>query len=206
MRWLEYYGDIDEYGVDTAGVASDKLCDLPWHTAAGVPAHVERVRSHGHGYRGLYLNEHRRQGAKERNLRRSLAEVAFTEPLKSSKIPHTAPDVHLNLEWVHGFNSKQARQTVAYTGKGHIVYPAGALGVVYNIELKEQLYMNAHTDTILCLRAHVFPDKQTRCASGEAGKLPKVLVWTTGGPEAGKGPEVVACPKGFYKDGVSHVA
>ena len=66
--------------------------------------------------------------------------------------------------------------------------------------------MNAHTDTILCLRAHVFPDKQTRCASGEAGKLPKVLVWTTGGPEAGKGPEVVACLKGFHKDGVSHVA
>ena len=100
--------------------------------------------------------------------------VPFTEPTEvPSKIPDTAPDVHLNLEWVHGFNSKQSRQTVTYTGKGHIVYPAGALGVVYNIELKEQLYMNAHTDVILCMRTHVLPNKQTLCASGEAGKLPR---------------------------------
>lgn len=208
--WLEYYGDIDEYGVDTVGVTSDKLCEL-------IVAHGSRIYQRTlNDYAAMDLDTGGEAAVaiEDKGLMKEISSaqpwqsvVPFTEPTEvPSKIPDAAPDVHLNLEWVHGFNSKQARQTVTYTGKGHIVYPAGALGVVYNVELKEQLYINAHTDTILCMRAYVLPNKQTLCASGEAGRLPKVLVWTTGGPEAGKGPEVVACLKGFHKDGVAHVS
>jgi hypothetical protein len=95
---------------------------------------------------------------------------------------------------------------VTYTGRGEVVYPCGALGVVLSVDgpTPTQTYMNAHTDLVLCLRAHTLANKQTLVCSGEAGKVPKVLVWSTG--ERGRGPEVLACLKGFHRDGVAQVA
>lgn len=97
---------------------------------------------------------------------------------------------------------------VAYTGRGQVVYPCGALGVVLSVDgpAPTQAYMNAHTDLILCLRAHTLANQQTLVCSGEAGKRPKVLVWSTGGRTSASGPEVLACLKGFHQDGVAQVA
>jgi len=99
---------------------------------------------------------------------------------------------------------------VTYTARGQLIYPCGALGVVLTVDgtVKTQTYMNAHTDLILCLRAHTLANSQTLVCSGEAGKKPKVLVWSTGGAARNSktGPEVLACLKGFHQDGVGQVA
>jgi hypothetical protein len=75
---------------------------------------------------------------------------------------------------------------------------------VYNPETSEQQYFNAHTDLITCLRAYVLPNKQTVVATGEAGRLPKILVWTTGTLD-GRGPELLTCLRGIHKGGVAQV-
>ena len=91
-----------------------------------------------------------------------------------------------------------------YSHKGEIVYPAGAVGVVLDVASKKQIFMNAHTDIILCMKVLAMPKKkQTLVVSGEAGKLAKVIVWNTG--VLGKAPEVLKVLKGFHQDGVAHV-
>ena len=210
VSWLEYYGDMDEFGAEVLR-AGDKLCDL-------LVTHGARVHPRSaFEYAAMDIDTAgtTAEALEDRGLAKDIAAaqpwqtvLPFLEPagVPMGGVPHSAPDVHLQLEWAYGFNAKCSRQTVTYTGKGHLVYPCGALGVVYNVEAGEQQYMNAHTDLILCLRAHTLPSKQTLVATGEAGKLPKVLVWSAGGPEPGKGPEVLAALKGFHRDGVAHVA
>jgi hypothetical protein len=160
---------------------------------------------------------------------------------------------------VHGFNAAAGRQTLGYTARGELVYPAGCLGVVLDLNLGRQRYargggvgareskalallsfaarrlpavtkphfrspclapglryLNGHTDLVTCLRVWVGSppasshadqaDGHARClvASGETGRVPKVLVWSPGSAE--EQPQLLACLKGFHRGGVAHVA
>lgn len=72
--------------------------------------------------------------------------------------------------------------------------------------------MNGHTDLVTCLRVWVGapvagPEglaAPCRVASGEAGRVPKVLVWCPG--SATDAPQLLASLKGFHQGGVAHVA
>ena len=44
--------------------------------------------------------------------------VSFCEPSPPAEIPSTAPSTTLNLDRVHGFNSRESRQNLFYTKTG----------------------------------------------------------------------------------------
>jgi hypothetical protein len=93
---------------------------------------------------------------------------------------------------------------------------------VFDLETGSQRYLNSHTDTITCLKVYIEPSDsihktaeeeeassgvdnapKTLIVSGEAGKVPKVIVWSPG--SRFEEPRVVSTLKGFHKDGISQV-
>ncbi|GMH99995.1 hypothetical protein TrVE_jg4710 [Triparma verrucosa] len=131
--------------------------------------------------------------------------VSFTEPSSLPKeIPNTAPSTTLNLDWIHGFNSRESRQNIFYTKAGDsIIYPAGAVGVklsgLSRDAEKTQTFANDHTDKITALAVHHESKSMTYVATGQVGLVPKINVWTSHTMEN----KVVIV--GFHKVGVSQL-
>jgi len=91
------------------------------------------------------------------------------------------------------FNKLQFfRNNMELNSKGHVVYTAGCLGIVYKINSNTQKFFGGeliddshqrlgkdikyHTDEINCLT--LCPDKKL-CASGQIGMKPWVFIWKT---------------------------
>ena len=107
----------------------------------------------------------------------------------------SAPDSdELNLEWVHGYRGYDCRNNVRFVyGSSLIVYPAAALGVVYNMAKKTQNYFMGHNDDISALTTAdmIDVDNTTNAlvATGQQGKGP-IFVWCISNPSS-KDPNVV---------------
>ena len=95
-----------------------------------------------------------------------------------------APMESVLLECAHGYRAHDSRNNLFYTTLGDVVYPTAGLCVVYNRQTHTQIFMatnpaaeqiQGHTDDVTCLARHpnglVF-------ASGEAGRNPKIIVWS----------------------------
>ena len=61
----------------------------------------------------------------------------------------TAPDTHLQLEWVYGYRGHQCRNNLYYTAAGEVVYFVAGVGVVYNTSEKQQRFYLGHSDDII---------------------------------------------------------
>ncbi len=57
---------------------------------------------------------------------------AIVEPSRPPPQNATVPSEELHLRWVHGYRSLDASNNLRYSAKGEAVYPAAALGVVFN--------------------------------------------------------------------------
>jgi Ca2+-binding EF-hand superfamily protein len=114
--WLEYYGDLDEFGIEPVD-SGDAQCDLLVAYGARV---IERTAFE---FAGMDVDSGGMAAARieSRGLAVNICSalpwqgvVPFSEPSGvPPKIPDSAPDVHLTLEWVYGFNAKHSRQSVA---------------------------------------------------------------------------------------------
>jgi len=63
----------------------------------------------------------------------------------------SAPNVTVMLKYVMGFNAS-IRQNIIYGTGRAIIYPAGAVVVLLEIESKNQRHYADHTDKVNCLR------------------------------------------------------
>ncbi|EKX32589.1 hypothetical protein GUITHDRAFT_82168, partial [Guillardia theta CCMP2712] len=82
----------------------------------------------------------------------------------------------LQMEFIYGARMHDTRNCAQYTGHGHIVFLAGATGVVYNPIQHTQKFFNGHTDDVICLSLH--PDFIT-AATGQVGRKALLCVWNT---------------------------
>ncbi len=105
----------------------------------------------------------------------------------------SAPDSdELNLEWVHGYRGYDCRNNVRFVyGSSLIVYPAAALGVVYDVAKKRQKYFMGHNDDVSALTTSDMTDNNSIAlvATGQQGKGP-IFVWSITYPSK-EGPGVV---------------
>eukprot|EP00752_Nemacystus_decipiens_P004400 g4020.t2 len=88
-----------------------------------------------------------------------------------------APDNDLSLEWVHGYRGNDCRNAAMYTASGEVLFFAGSLVIRQNVPNNIQRFFTDHTDEVLCLDAH---PSGSLAASGQRGRLPKVIVWEMG--------------------------
>lgn len=224
--WMCCFGDLDEFGNSTLKMeeTDEKCVQLMLHAG-------RTISRSGRAFAAMDLDSGGggTMGIENRGLAKDICSqppwrtdvVPYTEPSDCPVvIPESPPDVKLNIDWVYGMNTKQSRGSLSYTGGGDLVYPAGCLGVVFDLETGNQRYLNSHTDTITCLKVYIEPGDsihktaeasagidnapKTLVVSGEAGKVPKVIVWSPG--SRFEEPRVVSTLKGFHKDGISQVS
>jgi microtubule-associated protein-like 6 len=122
--------------------------------------------------------------------------IESTVPSQPPPIDDTVPDSRLQVEWVYGFNAQRMRNNVRYTASGKIVYPAASLTVVYDKAEKLQKFNLDHTDTVLAMAVH--PTGKL-IATGEAGRVPKVVVWDADTQQT------VSTMRGFHQCGVAYI-
>eukprot|EP00741_Cyanophora_paradoxa_P013198 tig00000178_g12750.t1 len=94
------------------------------------------------------------------------------------------PPNELNIEFVYGYRSHDARNNVRYVpgasaSRGgealeDVAWHAAGVAVVYNKPGHRQRFFTAHDDDILCLAVH--PDGRL-VATGQVGKKPAIYVW-----------------------------
>lgn len=78
----------------------------------------------------------------------------------------TAPESHLQLEWVYGYRGHQCRNNLYYTSAGEVVYFVAGVGVVYRLgDDKSQRFFLGHSDDIIrycyCLVVYWVPVNKT---------------------------------------------
>jgi hypothetical protein len=66
-------------------------------------------------------------------------------------VPLSAPHAYISLSRVIGHNAGY-RQNIHYGRGRSLIYPAGAVGVVLDLESNQQRLYVLHTDKIACLR------------------------------------------------------
>jgi len=93
-------------------------------------------------------------------------------PLNQSQ----APKAQLNLEYIHGYRSRDCKNNIAYLADGRIAYHAAAAGIVLDKTNNTQRFFIQHTDDILSIAFH--PDK-IRIATGEQGPKPFIYIWNS---------------------------
>ena len=104
---------------------------------------------------------------------------ALREPTGFIKPPFNqgqAPKIRMDLEYVHGYRSRDCKNNIAYLDDDRIVYHAAAVGVVMDKTGNTQQFFNQHTDDILSIAFH--PDK-ILVATGQLGPKPPICVWNT---------------------------
>ena len=111
--------------------------------------------------------------------------IAPSSPPASDPSP---PSASIDLEWVHGYSAQASRNSLRYcqttarssTGKGDIVYPAAALGVVLDLSSRRQRFSRNVPGNVGCsddvISLAVSPNGQF-VALGEIGKRANVIVF-----------------------------
>ena len=105
------------------------------------------------------------------------------------------PEANLELDRVHGYRGYDSRNNVKFTGKDKIVFPAAGLGVVMNVNSKEQDFFLMHDDDVVSIAVH--PNK-IFVATGQTahvGKSTKIdlFVWNSETHQS------LACLSGFHR-------
>lgn len=112
------------------------------------------------------------------------------DPRENDDMTTLQPANALRLKFVYGYTTRKgSRSNLFYNHAGHLVYHAAAVGVVYNKDTHEQWHFFGHDDDITAL--DLSPKDGTTVVSGQLGKDPKILVWSSV-PES-KGKSRIAC-------------
>jgi microtubule-associated protein-like 6 len=84
----------------------------------------------------------------------------------------------LRLRFVHGYTTRKgSRSNLFYNKQGMLVYHAAALGIVYDKKNHQQWFFRGHDDDITAL--DLSPKDRQTVVTGQMGKDPKILVWTS---------------------------
>ena len=116
---------------------------------------------------------------------------AIKEPKPKPKINKKAPVENYGIDWIYGYRSEEARMNAQFNSQGMAVYPAAAVGVVFDYKNMKQFYFgggptdfggrkqedeskDGHNDDITALCVS-FSRKMV--ASGQNGQKPQVFLW-----------------------------
>lgn len=196
VSWIEFFDDLEEYELDLVNM------DVPVPERQSNVSRTDALEAVMNPTLGGHTRlEYEKKGhAKDFMPRQAWQSVVpFVTPVRKPDPPREAPHHNLTLEWAYGYNGHTSRQTLSYTAKGCLLYPAGAICVVQNLAYNTQEHFMCHTDLVLSLKCYHTAEGKTIAASGEAGMRPAVHVWDVDTME------VLATLRGFHRRGVSEV-
>lgn len=127
------------------------------------------------GGTGVSMNESKGDG--EQPVKRWTGRLVAPSAIPS--VDMRMPESTLELDWVYGYRSHDCRSNVKYSADSRLIlFHVAKVAVCYDKERHLQSFMNEHTDEIVSMAVH--PSGKF-CATGQVGKTPDVLVWTTDG-------------------------
>ncbi|CAD8200325.1 unnamed protein product [Paramecium octaurelia] len=88
---------------------------------------------------------------------------------------HKPPKCDLEIEYVHGYRTKDMRNNLFFLANGQVLYNAAALGIVLDVGSNTQTYFNKHEDDITAIDLN--PVDRMTVATGELGAKPNIFVW-----------------------------
>ena len=103
--------------------------------------------------------------------------VPLLVPLQyaNTEINKSSPEMSLELSWVYGYQSEKARNNVAYTSEGNVVYHVGRFGIVYSLMEHSQVLFTAHVHEISALAVD---PSGSYVATADSGPSPRLIVWS----------------------------
>lgn len=196
VSWIEYFDDIEEYENDLNGeqINVSAIGDEYQRTVeqfaymnptAGAPHRMEWER------KGLA-----KDFLPKKNWENTLPFLVNNRLVETSR---ELPNQILALDWIYGFNSHSSRQSLFYTSKGALVYPAAAVVVVFDISQNQQTHYVEHNDLVTCLKLVTSDTGQSIVASGEVGTKPAVFVWDA------ETKQTLAVLRGFHRTAIIQV-
>eukprot|EP00322_Chrysochromulina_rotalis_P000674 CAMPEP_0115835948 /NCGR_PEP_ID=MMETSP0287-20121206/4458_1 /TAXON_ID=412157 /ORGANISM="Chrysochromulina rotalis, Strain UIO044" /LENGTH=898 /DNA_ID=CAMNT_0003289423 /DNA_START=1 /DNA_END=2697 /DNA_ORIENTATION=- len=111
----------------------------------------------------------------------------------------------LRLKFVHGYTARNgllpvSRNNLFYNKDGRIIYHAAALGIVYDKGTHEQWHFHGHDDDICSLDMN--PKDRVTIVTGQLGKDPKILVWSSRPDKGSKSLPLLCVINGDHKRAV----
>lgn len=174
MSWIEFFDDLEEYELQRVAPKPVPR-PVPFHTDRNPQQEAAMNPTIGGFDRRLW----ERKGPASAFLPRSKWEnvMPFLSPARLPDQPRDLPVHNCRLEWVYGYNAHSSRQSLFYSAKGEIVYAAGCICIIQDVQKHTQRFFVEHTDAVTCLKLFHTPDGDTIVASGECGVRPAVHVW-----------------------------
>jgi microtubule-associated protein-like 6 len=192
LSWIEYFDDLEEYEEELTSVKTIKQ---------PVITHLDRddidealMNPTTGGLQKLKLEKTDIKGRK--NWENA---ISFLAPVRKPDPVTALPPKNIKLEWIYGINTHCSRQSVYYTAKGSVIYPAGAVCVIQKVLQHEQEYFIQHSDNITCLKLYTTEEGDTIVASGECGVRPAIHVWHCDTRI------LLSTLQGFHRNGVSQL-
>jgi microtubule-associated protein-like 6 len=93
---------------------------------------------------------------------------------RAPKGANLAPNIELQLDWVHGYKGDNAKNNLQYMADQTLAYYIAGVGVVYNPATHTQKFFTEHTDDVTCMDFH--PGGKL-CLTGENGRRPRAYIW-----------------------------
>lgn len=110
---------------------------------------------------------------------------------KEKKISKKVPKEDFGMEWCYGYRTEETRMNLYWNNQGQLVYPAAAVGIIYDYEKMTQKFFgggktkkagrkqnddskNSHTDDVTSL---ALSDSRKLVATGQNGPTPTVFIW-----------------------------
>ena len=119
------------------------------------------------------------------------------------------PRAKLDLDYIFGYRSRNARQNLHWIDDSHVLFSAAAVGVVLDTKTTDQDFFFGHDDDIVCVDYH--PGRRLAC-SGSIGARNEVrlCIWKVDQDNTKKDMfnplEQVRCFQGFHQFAVAGVA
>lgn len=213
ISWVEYFDDLH----------LDRVCDDDMVSTRNVQSVTAQRRQRIAPKRHYIPPHYRRSAAQTRHMNPSLSmentETGFTPQQSAAAVsgswrnivPFLVPQdaepgeysdattESVVLNWVYGFNGHSSRQTLYYSARGALVYPAGAVVVIHDAAHNKQNHFTGHNDLITCLKVFHNDTGDTFVASGECGRKPVVLVWEC------ETRRVLSALRGFHTNAVTQL-
>jgi len=168
--WMEFYDDPDEIGVSKQEVLETEIdhskeCQFALRSAHATSAANSDTFS--------FDNNAALTAQLDSPWVKTIESLIPTQYV-NERIPASAPDSKLEIEWVHGYRAEDCKNNVRYSSSGEICYHAAQINIIYNSIDHKQRYNLDHTDDIVSFAMH---PEGNLIATGEAGERPKIVVW-----------------------------